>query len=338
MSRAGTTACRQPLGVMLLLAALTGCAALTPVQHPAVDLQQVHPFGATRLAFSPDGTRLASGGHQGELRVWSVPGGPAVGSLAAHRAPVRGIAWLDDTTLISGALDGRLIAWETESDQAVDLLKTGPPITALAVASTAHSSRLLITGHKNGQVAVYSQAKLQAKPLAEQSFDAEILSVAVHPDETTMAISLEDQRVFLVERSLRVPRQLPGAGRKAFELRFSPDGRHLVGSAWFKLMLWDLETGQLELRDTEHKGAVTSVDFSPDGERLASIGRHTDAQVRLTRFPSGEVERRLAPHNLCGYAVRFSPDGRYLATAAEDESIRLYDLLEPYRPTIHPSP
>ena len=152
------------------------------------------------------------------------------------------------------------------------------------------------------------------------------------------SLALEDQRVFLVERSLRVPRQLPSAGRKAFELRFSPDGRHLVGSAWFKLMLWDLETGQLELRDTEHKGAVTSVDFSPDGERLASIGRHTDAQVRLTRFPSGEVERRLAPHNLCGYAVRFSPDGRYLATAAEDESVRLYDLLEPYRPTIHPSP
>jgi WD40 repeat protein len=71
---------------------------------------------------------------------------------------------------------------------------------------------------------------------------------------------------------------------------------------------------------------VVSVDYSPDGKRLASIGRVTDNHIHILNLATDRVERRLEAHELCGAAVRFSPDGRYLATGSDDASVRLYDL------------
>ena len=336
----------------MLAATLAGCAAFTPVQHPAVALPHIHPFGATRLAFSPDGTRLASGGHQGEVRLWSVPSGDAITTLRGHHAPIRGLAWLDDAALVSGALDGKLVAWDPRSGEANEVVDSGAPITALAVLDKSPPAPLLqrgetpilVTGHADGYIRVYTHVGIAAdgrpysglEQTAQRRFGSTVLSLAARPEGTGLAASFEDGRVLLLDPSLHSLGELPQTGRRALELRFSPDGRHLVGSAWFKLMVWDLASGELEIRGTEHHGAVISVDFSPDGRHLASIGRHTDARVRLTEFATGQVERRLAPHALCGYAVRFSPNGRYLATGSEDESVRLYDLSAPYRPTITP--
>ena len=93
-----------------------------------------------------------------------------------------------------------------------------------------------------------------------------------------------------------------------------------------------MATGRLRVQQTEHWGAVTSIDYHPDGQRLISLGRHTDANLRLVTADAGKVLRRLQGHRLCGAAVRISPDGRYVASGSDDESIRFYDLSKPYRP------
>ena len=56
------------------------------------------------LAFSPDGTRLASGGEDGSLYVWKAPDGTLLQRLQGHRGVVYGVVWSPDgTRLASGA-------------------------------------------------------------------------------------------------------------------------------------------------------------------------------------------------------------------------------------------
>src|SRR5262249_1332059 len=66
----------------------------------------------TSVAWSPDGTRIASGGRgreSGELFVWDPQRGERVGSLAGHAEIVSALAWGPSTALlISGGGGGRL--------------------------------------------------------------------------------------------------------------------------------------------------------------------------------------------------------------------------------------
>jgi WD40 repeat protein len=312
-------------GVAVLL---SSCAGLTPTQSPMVRLEHVHDFGATRIAFAPDGSRIASGGYQGDVKIWRVPSGAPLASFRPHDDQVTGLAWADATHLISAARDGRLVISPLGGGETSRHTTTGEPITALAYLP---SLRRIVVGQADGRIVAYTYPAL--RPLAEQSLGAEVLALAASPDGAQVAASTSRPEVLVLSAELTGPRPLQAPPASALDLRYAPDGRTLAGGAWFRVLLWDMPSGRLHVEPTEHLGEVISVDISPDGRHIATIGRNTDAQVRLANLATGAVERRLAPHNLCGWAVRISPDGHLLATASEDESVRLYDLTQPYAPT-----
>ena len=77
------------------------------------------------IAWSPDGSRLAScggSGKRGELLVWDAVGGdweasrgPRLLALEADMSPVFSLEWsLDGTLLVSGGTDGQLYWWDIE--------------------------------------------------------------------------------------------------------------------------------------------------------------------------------------------------------------------------------
>jgi len=170
--------------------------------------------------------------------------------------------------------------------------------------------------------------------LAQLDTDSRLLSVAVSHGTGRIALSSRDGWVRLLDTDLQDIAELPRPSRDALDLRFSPDDKTLLAGGWFRLLVWDLQQLRLEERATEHLGKVVSVDISPDGERWLSLGRSTDSNVRLVDAGSNRVLRRFQAHDLCGWQARFSPDGRYAASAAEDGSIHIYDLNQPYRPLV----
>jgi WD40 repeat protein len=313
--------------ILLLGLLLGGCAGLQPAQPPDLAIPDSHLFGVTRLAFDPSGERIASAGFKGDLAVWEVPGGGGISRLKRHRSPVRGLIWLDHGRLLSAEEAGTLVISGLSDNRLIAKRETTTGLTSLAYLA---QGRLILAGYANGQVRAFAYPGLE--PVRQLEFGAEIVALATDHAGTRLALSTDDRQVRLLDRTLAEIRRLESPPRTALELRFSPDDRELAAGAWYNLFYWDLATGRLRIQQTEHWGAVTSLDYHPDGERLVSLGRHTDANLRLVTADEGTVLRRLQGHRLCGAAVRFSPDGRYVVSGSDDESIRLYDLSKPYRP------
>jgi eukaryotic-like serine/threonine-protein kinase len=81
---------------------------------------------------------------------------------------------------------------------------------------------------------------------------------------------------------------------------------------------------ELRLRnESRHEGAVRSVCFSPDGERLASAG--DDGTIQVRDFLTGKELLSLKGHTGWVLAVCYRPDGKRLASAGDDGTVKVWD-------------
>ena len=320
---------RAPLWLLSLVSMVivSGCAGFDLSQGPQLKLHEVHPFGARRLAFNPSGSRLASGGLNGEVKIWSLPSGDLLAVLPGSNDAISGLLWPDEDHILCSDEQGRILLWNIPS-RSVKAANRSGDITGIAILP---EPQRLITGDSSGRVQSFSFPGFER--LAATELDSEVLSVATEPGRQWVAVATADRGVLLLDGQLRPVQTIQSPPGRIFELRFSPDGRQLAGGSWFRIFLWTLPSGELQVRDTEHTGAIVSLDYSPDGRQMVSIGRITDSRILVTDAASGMVNRRLTPQPLCGWNVRFSPDGRHIAGASEDGSVHLYDLTIPYEPT-----
>ena len=63
-----------------------------------------HTDWVTSIAFSPDGTQIATGDRAGNLYLSSADSGGILLSLDSHKGSVRGLAWRSDSKVVASAL------------------------------------------------------------------------------------------------------------------------------------------------------------------------------------------------------------------------------------------
>ncbi|MCL4862909.1 MAG: AAA family ATPase [Caldilineaceae bacterium] len=81
---------------------------------------KAHATRIAQLAFSPDGTRLASGGQSGTVRLWEVETGRQLLRLHGHTQPVEAVAFHPDGTLLaSGSEDETMRLWTVAGEPPV---------------------------------------------------------------------------------------------------------------------------------------------------------------------------------------------------------------------------
>jgi WD40 repeat protein/subtilase family serine protease len=281
-----------------------------------------HTDWVNSVAFSPDGSLIASGSRDATIKLWRVSDGALVRTLTGHTDLVRSVAFSPDGSLIaSGSGDATIKLWRVSDGALVRTLR-GHTSGVSSVAFSPDGS-LIASGSWDATIKLWrvSDGALVATLTGHR---VEVNSVAFSPDGSLLASGGYDLtiRLWRVSDGALV-RTLTGHTSSVFSVAFSPDGSLIAsGSVDYTIKLWRVSDGALVRTLTGHTNPVTSVAFSPDGSLIASGS--WDATIRLWGVSDGALVATLTGHTDRVTSVAFSPDGSLLASGSWDRTIKLW--------------
>jgi WD40 repeat protein/beta-lactamase regulating signal transducer with metallopeptidase domain len=248
-----------------------------------------HDRGVASLAFSPDGTTLASSSWDLTTRLWDARTGEPRGEFATTVAVARLAFSPDGKTLAAAGEDKVLTFWDVEAGSELGRIDGfRGPIFAIAFSPDGRS---IATGG--------------GRDLRKDGFgEVKVFDVPSHEELGDFA----------------------GHTASVRSLAFSSDGSTLVtGGVDSTVRVWDVETGKPRLVLGGFPDCVRALGLSPDGRSLAVAARG-DGVVSLLDASSGGEIARLVGHGGLVLGLTFSPDGRTLATGSLDASVKLWDV------------
>jgi WD40 repeat protein len=262
------------------------------------------------VAFSPDGTRVASDGPataddaSGALTIWSFPEGHFVKKLPLKPPTSLSPDWAYAAGY-HGVVDvatGEMLISLPESEFATYAFSPDSRYVAESVPRTRDHGphiRILELPDKK-QVAAFGRYHTDAMAYSP---DGKLLATG-HWNLVKLWNPATGERVAV----------LRGLGRYVRALAFSPDDKFLAaGTDLGAIQLWDVARREKLWSLTIGGQVVSTPAFSPDGTLLA-IGIYGTGTAWLIDTSTGKVVDHQAVSGIgCG-AVAFSPDGRFLIT------------------------
>lgn len=252
------------------------------------------------LAFSPDGSKLASCSDDAYVHIWDATEGwdqankdssfELLTSFTGDKyKPVNAVAFSPDGILLASGSNPIKI-WNVTDDW------------SLVKSISGHNSEIsCLTFSPDGSILVSGSGSKQATRSADDS------------------IKIWNTDDWSLQKSIN--------GTSYVEaIAFSPDGSRLASSSSNKsIRIWAVNSNWNLVKTIKaHTSVIYSIAFSPDGTKLVSGSK--DNSVKVWNAADDWSLLKTIPGPSYVYSVAISPDGNLLATGLSDFSIKLWDI------------
>jgi WD40 repeat protein/energy-coupling factor transporter ATP-binding protein EcfA2 len=250
---------------------------------------------------------------------------------------------------ISLSPNGQIIA-SIEPGGEIELWNTDGKLLYSLKTSNRPTSNVVF-GHNSQTFAYASDDKtiklwnIENKPFHQQTLKGHtdnINQVIFSPDGKTIASASDDKTIKLWNIQGRLLHTLEDHNEGIGEIKFSPDGKTIISidsnnirlrnrltvdssisvDKHNTVKLWSIE-GQLLHTLKGHTDDINNIEFSPDGQTIASAS--DDKTVKLWNV-EGQLLHTLEGHTDQVNSVAFSPDGQTIASASYDGTVELWNL------------
>ena len=309
-----------------------------------------HGDRVNTLAYSPDGTLLASASRDGTVRLWDVGNGREVLTYRGHEANkftddnekekvnvlrVPSVAFSQDGTWVAscGALE--IHVWETKTGKKLHTLK-GHKKDVISLAFGKDKNRLASAGDDK-KLMLWDVAAEKADFTSDDQ-NLQLSQVVFAPTDKSVGTvnRAGDMMIFGVDAMGKNPKLTLSTGVSdngpSNTLAFTRDGAGIFTAGQdTKIKLTAGPEGMpgfaaaTVVRKFEgHTKAINSIAVSKDGSTIVS-GSH-DQTVIVWDVATGKLDRVFQGHIQPVISVAIRPDGKQVASGSEDGSIRLWPL------------
>ena len=269
-----------------------------PAQGTLLYMYDTHANWVSAVAWSPDGSRIASSGGDGTVRIWNPNNGDNL--LTYHGQAGR----------LSEVL---VVAWSPDSTR---------------IASAGNKATIQVWNARNKQLLAHYDGH---STFANVPYFAHIFWAAWSPDGTRIAsTSITLGR----DKAVHIWNSATGQQVMKFDLHtrwldtsssggvaWSPDGSRIAVGLNGETRMYNTTTGAQILSYTQQSGYISTVAWSPDGSRLASLAANS---AHVWNAATGAFLYAYQGHTNAMRDVAWSPDGQYLASSSNDRTVQLW--------------